>query len=434
MINTTASVVNSLIWNLGERSSLVSFASENKLIVTVLIAAFVISWYYLFGFRDLRASIKVIPYWHDNIPKISTPLNANQNKRYTFNKRRQLLQYPGPFPNGWYKLLDSAELKIGDRKEIECLGEVLVVFRGENGIAAALNAYCPHNGANLAGGEVVNNCIECPFHKWQFNQEGQCTHIPYEEANPPASFLKTKSWQVVEMNEMIYLYYDAEGRDAPYFPPEYEELKNGSFRYCGKIATDIQMHICEFAENSADFQHFDPLHGDMRVPFFPQLKIPGIKVCHDPSWSVDPEHGHIAYFDDAASLSFFGKRIPKSNAKARITFVGPGGVTIFRFSVPSMGDIILFHTHLPIEPVTNRVNLVWWADRKIPRFLVNYVAGSWVGQWQQDIPVWENKVFIKKPLLVKNDGPIQRMRRWYNQFYSEHSLTMKDALDTNLDW
>ena len=44
-----------------------------------------------------------------------------------------------------------------------------------------LDAYCPHMGANLgAGGQVKGDCIECPFHGWQFRgEDGQCVHIPY---------------------------------------------------------------------------------------------------------------------------------------------------------------------------------------------------------------------------------------------------------------
>lgn len=38
-------------------------------------------------------------------------------------------------------------------------------------------------GANLAvGGRVVGDCLECPFHGWQFRgSDGQCTKIPYSE-------------------------------------------------------------------------------------------------------------------------------------------------------------------------------------------------------------------------------------------------------------
>lgn len=59
----------------------------------------------------------------------------------------------------------------------------MVVFRDQEGKASVLDAYCPHLGANLAvGGRVVGNCIECPFHGWQFRgDDGKCVKIPYAE-------------------------------------------------------------------------------------------------------------------------------------------------------------------------------------------------------------------------------------------------------------
>lgn len=46
-----------------------------------------------------------------------------------------------------------------------------------------VDAYCPHLGANLAaGGRVLGDCIECPFHGWQFQgSDGKCVRIPYAE-------------------------------------------------------------------------------------------------------------------------------------------------------------------------------------------------------------------------------------------------------------
>ena len=62
-------------------------------------------------------------------------------------------------------------------------GKNLAVFRGEDGQAQVLDAYCPHMGANLGvGGLVKGNCLECPFHGWQFRgHDGKCVHIPYAE-------------------------------------------------------------------------------------------------------------------------------------------------------------------------------------------------------------------------------------------------------------
>lgn len=62
-------------------------------------------------------------------------------------------------------------------------GEQVAVFRGQDGTAYVVDAYCPHLGANLAvGGRVVGGCIECPFHGWQFRgNDGKCVRIPYAE-------------------------------------------------------------------------------------------------------------------------------------------------------------------------------------------------------------------------------------------------------------
>ena len=34
-----------------------------------------------------------------------------------------------------------------------------------------------------------------------------------------------------------------------------------------------------------------------------------------------------------------------------------------------------------------------------------------------DEPIWRDKIFRERPLLVKGDGPIMEFRRWYEQFY-----------------
>jgi len=45
------------------------------------------------------------------------------------------------------------------------------------------------------------------------------------------------------------------------------------------------------------------------------------------------------------------------------------------------------------------------------------VIGNWVSQWRNDIDIWERKIHRARPLLVQEDGPIHRLRRWFSQFY-----------------
>ena len=49
---------------------------------------------------------------------------------------------------------------------VNVLGQFLAIYRGEDGQVYALDAYCPHLGANLGLGKVCGNSLECPFHAW----------------------------------------------------------------------------------------------------------------------------------------------------------------------------------------------------------------------------------------------------------------------------
>lgn len=77
------------------------------------------------------------------------------------------------FCSGWYWIINSCDLKAGEVKAISYCGRNVVLFRGQNGKAYVLDAYCAHMGAHLGvGGKVrFDTCIECPFHGWAFDGE-----------------------------------------------------------------------------------------------------------------------------------------------------------------------------------------------------------------------------------------------------------------------
>lgn len=50
----------------------------------------------------------------------------------------------------------------------------------------------------------------------------------------------------------------------------------------------------------------------------------------------------------------------------------------FRIAIADRGSIELCQTHLPIGPLEQQVNYRWFADRRLPRWLVWYVVGNWI--------------------------------------------------------
>lgn len=263
----------------------------------------------------------------------------------------RLTSYPesGSYVNGWFRLADSSDLPIGSVKYINAMGRHFALFRGQDSVVRCLDAHCIHLGANLAvGGKVVNNCLECPFHKWRFDGDGQCTHIPYQSQIPQQA--QTRAYHVTEYYGIILVWYHSHDAQPAYSPPKLPKFDNGDMFPRGKRETIVNMHINEFAENSTDFMHFDPLHGCMHLPFTP-LTVPGLTVNHQPGWKQGTgEESHISWFLDNADLSFCGVKIPNTAASAVITIVGPAGIVFFTFATP-IGTIILFQTHTPLEPL-----------------------------------------------------------------------------------
>lgn len=125
--------------------------------------------------------------------------------------------------------------------------------------------------------QVKDGCLECPFHKWKFDTEGHVTKIPYLAEHKIPAAARTRSYPVREYYGQVMMYFDAEGRDPPYELREFPEIDCGDFVYRGSYTETINMHIQEFAENSADFQHFDPLHGQMTIPWT-DIKIPFVTI------------------------------------------------------------------------------------------------------------------------------------------------------------
>ena len=327
--------------------------------------------------------------------------------------------YPPPYPRGWYHLVNSDALPPGAVVQRACLGQRFAIFRGErSGRVAVLDAHCPHQGANLAaGGIVCGDEIQCPFHHWRFALDGALSAIPRTDRLPRTG---VRAWPVREHDGMVWVFFDDDappGAVPPYEPERHDDIASGALVHRGDLAFgEVAMHLVEFAENSVDFQHFEPVHSRMLLPWT-RIAVPFVRVRHRPGWELDAERPWVATFTDVPDLTAFGRPLPRSSASAVVTLYGPGGIVYFRITLPDLGDILIYQTHLPTAPMVQRVHFRWFAHRRIPRALVSYVVGSWVSQWRSDIEIWENKIYRRKPVLSVLDGPVHRMRRWYQQFY-----------------
>lgn len=118
------------------------------------------------------------------------------------------------FSGVWTPVLRSRQ--VGRRPLLLHLaGERLVLFRTPNGRLGVLLDRCPHRGASLSLGRLTcDGRIECPFHGWQFDTNGNTCHVPL---NPDAklSLLSAHALPVREIGDLVWVYTVPSARNVP---------------------------------------------------------------------------------------------------------------------------------------------------------------------------------------------------------------------------
>jgi phenylpropionate dioxygenase-like ring-hydroxylating dioxygenase large terminal subunit len=80
--------------------------------------------------------------------------------------------------NFWYAAAYSEKVTADKPIKVKMLGQNFALYRDSAGVARCVSDICIHRSASLAGGKIKGDCIECPYHGWQFNGDGECTKIP----------------------------------------------------------------------------------------------------------------------------------------------------------------------------------------------------------------------------------------------------------------
>ena len=305
---------------------------------------------------------------------------------------------PLPLPVGWYCVAEEAELAAGEVRRLRSFGQELVLWRGADGEPHLFEAYCPHLGAHLGvGGKVEGAALVCPFHAWKYDGAGRCIDIPYARRIPPKAVVA--AWPIQRANGLIFAWYDPSGAAPRFAVPEVPEWGSPEWTAPEVRSFEVKTHPQEMAENIVDAVHFRFVHG---TPHIPQMhaEVNGLQ------------------FHAYQGLTF---TTPQGETLGRVdvNMFGPGfGVT--RFS--GVVETLLLITGIPLEPGLHRTTI---------RFIVKKVAGNddatrgvarafvaeIARQYAQDIPIWEHKRYLERPLLCDGDGPILELRRYFQQFY-----------------
>jgi phenylpropionate dioxygenase-like ring-hydroxylating dioxygenase large terminal subunit len=166
--------------------------------------------------------------------------------------------------NHWYPIFEAASLQSGRRKKpigIKRFGIELVLWRDLEGKARLLPATCPHRGASLVGGRIIDGELVCPWHGFRFSGTGHCTLLPCE--GPDARIPKALDLPVHPIREEHGLIWMWWGDEQPSYPdvPFYHDIEaHGGFTEASYV---LPYHYSRMIETNLDLHHTPFVHGSI---------------------------------------------------------------------------------------------------------------------------------------------------------------------------
>jgi phenylpropionate dioxygenase-like ring-hydroxylating dioxygenase large terminal subunit len=307
-------------------------------------------------------------------------------------------RFPFPrYPNGWFQIAYSEDVKPGGVLPLKYFGRDLVLFRTEAGAPHLLDAHCPHLGAHLGyGGTVKDGCIRCPFHAWRYDGSGQCVEVPYAARVPPRA--RVNAWTIKEVNGLVMAWHHLGGQAPTWEVEPIAEHGAPDWTPYELRRWKIRTHNQEMAENAVDSAHFHYVHGTLEMPT-----------------SRAQVEGHVLRVVSDTMM-----KTPMGKVKGQVESNSFGfGYSLTRFT--GLVETLLVAGITPIDDEYVDVRFAFTVKKLPSGDATSTVGQAFIREIErqlgQDIPIWENKIYIAPPLVVDTDGPIGVFRRWTKQFY-----------------
>lgn len=163
------------------------------------------------------------------------------------------------FINFWYPAEESAQVT-DELLKVRMLGMDFVLWRDEDGTAHCISNTCTHRGGSLGDGKMVDNCVQCPYHGWKFNGQGECERIPsLGPLNKIPERSKIDAYPVEERYGLVFVFLgDLPEEERPTIMP-IEEYGQAGWRTL-HMRYRWRANYIRLVENQSDPSHVEYVH------------------------------------------------------------------------------------------------------------------------------------------------------------------------------
>ena len=157
--------------------------------------------------------------------------------------------------NAWYVACTPAEIDEKPLGRMVC-GERIVFYRGPDGKPAALEDWCPHRGAPLSLGRVIEGKLVCGYHGLEMGCDGKTIAMPGQRVR---GFPPIRTYPVIEKHGFVWVWPGDAARASEQQLPQLHWADHPEWAYGGglyHIAADYRLMI----DNLMDLTHETYVH------------------------------------------------------------------------------------------------------------------------------------------------------------------------------
>ena len=233
-----------------------------------------------------------------------------------------LFANPERIRGDWYALGRSRQLKSGAVLPFSVGSKKLVLWRGADGRLNAQEPACPHTGADLSQGEVIDNSLRCAFHHWRFDGGGRCVVAPTCDLPPDR---RLRCYPTEERWGLIWVFL---GRTFRPLPDAHESLS----KVILTPSQTLRAHPHLVIGNGFDVSHLGPVH---------RMELSGEMIC-------EQTHKHGLTLKYEAQFTQRYKRLLTGSTREglSVTFMSDGG----SFALLTVTKPFLFQTVFTARP------------------------------------------------------------------------------------
>jgi len=214
---------------------------------------------------------------------------------------------------------------------------------------------------------------------------------------------------ICEQNNLIFAWYDHEKGKPDYEIASIPECRDETWSDWGMEQYHIQNNCRELVDNMADRGHFGPVHGCPAIEFTNEAK--GVNYTQIMTGESEVLGGGLwseAIYTGPAYMVTMMK-----------TEVATSRLLVSHLPINQSNFLIQFGVMVQKDPDAseeeNKATVQAYIDANLLAF-------------GQDVDIWHNKVYVENPLMCSGDGPLHKLRKWYNQFYLDR-LEVPSGLD-----